>query len=85
MINKFEDGKTYIFDMSTYLGNDDSQTDIIESYWVQECNQKTVNVISEKQGCIVINGTLYSIVPNWCKEKIYEVRKLEIDDIEGEP
>ena len=84
MINKFEDGKKYIFDMSTYLGNDDSQTDIIESYWVQECNQKTVNVISEKQGCIVINGTLYSIVPNWCKEKIYEVRKLEIDDIEGE-
>ena len=84
MINKFEDGKTYIFDMSTYLGNDDSQTDIIESYWVQECNQKTVNVISEKQGCIVINGTLYSIVPNWCKEKIYEVRKLEIDHIEGE-
>lgn len=84
MIDEFEDGKIYIFDMATYLQSNEDDLDIIENYWVQECNQKIVNVIDKKQGCIVVNGTLFSIVPKWCKEKIYKARKLEISDLEGE-
>ena len=63
MINQFEDGKIYIFDMATYI----------------ECNQRTVNVIDKKQGCIVVDGTLFHIVPKWCKEKEFTIRKLNLD------
>ena len=79
MINQFEDGKIYIFDMATYLVYNDENVDIIENCWIQECNQRTVNVIDKKQGCIVVDGTLFHIVPKWCKEKEFTIRKLNLD------
>lgn len=83
MISQFEDGKIYIFDMETYLNDsvkNEEDMDIIENYWVQECNQKTVTIINEEQGCIVVNGTLYSIVPKWCKEKSFVIKKMIIEE-----
>lgn len=79
MITKFEDGKTYIFDMSTFLKDN---YDKLNTSWAQQCNQKTVSIIDETNGFILINEAVFIIKPRWCKEKEYKDKKIDINNFE---
>lgn len=60
-LTKFEDGKSYVFDIETY-----KKAKSVEkvSKWPVECDGRLVSVTSEDHG----NIDFYGIKPKWCRE-----------------
>lgn len=61
MVERFEEGKKYVFDLDSYLQSCDRWGIKVEhpyislaSFWVNQCNQKEVTVINEFDGLIAI-------------------------------
>lgn len=60
-LTKFEDGKSYVFDIETYKKAESAEE---VSKWPVECDGRLVSVASEDHGYI----DLYGIKPEWCRE-----------------
>jgi hypothetical protein len=71
MLNEFENGKRYIFDLESALIDKHLKVNYDnghDKYWVDYCNGRLVNSFNKDTGRIGSPTQDYYILPKWCKE-----------------